>query len=97
MEKTALLRSLVMDAIANDYEDFATIVEDVAAWASERDICVTAPEISASLFELVKSGLAKAYALSNSPREVQLNDPPDGSEGWYFLLTKQGRQAIEDY
>ena len=36
--RDALLRTLVMSAIANDYEDFATVVQDVSGWAAEEGV-----------------------------------------------------------
>lgn len=99
LERNELLRALVMDAIANDYEEPPIIIDEGSIWASERGLSVVPREVFAVLAELVQTGLAKAYRLSpNQPVEelrglASFEREPD----CYFLLTPAGKRALPDY
>lgn len=90
------IRSMVMDSIANDYEDFRMISREVMKWASERALYVETGEVADALMDLVECGFAKAYRLSaNSPFEtVERPEAREISE-YYFLLTDEGRASLE--
>jgi hypothetical protein len=99
MERSDLVRALVMDAIANDYEEPGVIVDEVSAWAGERGVSVTTTEILAALTGLVQTGLAKAYRLSASrpAEEVHGLQQIHRETDCYFLLSPEGKLAIRDY
>ena len=63
MERDELVRSIVMDAIADDYEDLQTVVGEVSCWSSEHGLALTHGEILDALTGLIDEGLAKAYRL----------------------------------
>ena len=92
-----LMRSFVMEAIANDYEDLSMIESEVTDWAAEHKLAVTQNEIRAILVSLIESGLAKAYLLGSQPEFTA--EPMAGSgisdPGCYFLLTAEGREALD--
>ena len=90
---------LVMNAIANDYEDFQTITADVSKWAAEDDLTITPELILESLERLVVKGVARAYVLSPTPVHVELVrtlDPSLMQEGYYFMLTPESKQLLGD-
>ena len=88
MEREERVRSMVMDAIADDYEDLQTVVGDVSSWASEEGVALTPGEILDALTGLIDAGLAKAYHLDPNcaPQPLQGYAP-----GCYFLLTDKGK------
>jgi hypothetical protein len=101
------LRGLVMDAVANDYEDAEMILEEVSKWCSE-DALPFKPgqrDILAALTHLIDARLVKAYFLSarEPPKEIRLPRAggmvkiPDGDSetGCYFLLTKEGHEVLD--
>jgi hypothetical protein len=99
MTGEALIRGLVMDAIADDYEDLNMVIGEVTEWAKERGVTVAPVDVSDNLRKLVELGLAKAYRLSprSLPEEIGVENLGDLSAGYYFLLTDDGKRAMEDY
>jgi hypothetical protein len=98
MDRTQLLHALIMDAIANDYEPFDMIVQQVTTVASERGLVVNRNEIYIVLKELVDSGFAEAYDLSaTSSNNGRILTAFEGAPDCYFLLTQKGKAAIVDY
>ena len=49
MTGEALIRALVMDAIANDYEDLKMVVDEVTEWAKGRGVAVAPAGAAAQL------------------------------------------------
>jgi hypothetical protein len=92
MGNEALIRALLMDAIANDYEDFNMIVDEVTGWAKERGVLVAPSQISENLRNLIDLGLAKAYRLSptSSPEEIR-------PETLREISVDQGKRSIKGY
>jgi hypothetical protein len=90
------VRSLLMDAIANDYEDLDTIRIDVNRWASDEAIEITDEAIGVGLKDLVRLGLAGAYRCGPDRHleRVFSADQVDVSE-CFFLLTPEGQLALE--
>jgi hypothetical protein len=57
------LEAMVMDADANDYEEFEQIMIDLTLWASEDGIESNSELVLSALKHLVGLGLADAYEL----------------------------------
>ena len=91
------IRVFVLDAIADDYEDFDMIVGDIGRRAAREGVPVTPVEIWEGLMKLIDEGLARAYRLSTTaPPEVIRGRPdPTIDAGCYFYLTPQGKLAIK--
>jgi hypothetical protein len=92
------IESLVMSAIANDYEDFDMVVSEVTVWAKRAGLSATSAEIFTNLEKLIEKGMAQAYRLSStSPPEVIslpcLDEMPDDC---YFFLTAEGKASLGD-
>lgn len=95
MHNIGVTRSLVMDAIANDYEDLATITREVSDWAAEEGLGVGVDQVAQALMRLIDMGFAKAYRLSPSSQAALVERPDVGLMAeYYFLLTPEGRAAI---
>ncbi len=96
---------LVLNEIADDYENLDTIMEyinrrdpslDPANWEALRAIPVSRPEVISALTELVREGFAQAYILqSHEPysRPVKLSQGDIGS--LWFLVTAKGAAAVK--
>jgi hypothetical protein len=96
------IRDLVLEAIANDYEDFGQILKDVSRWAAAKCLSPTSAEIAADLIALIHDGLAKAYIL-HARRENFAEEVPEAewrsalSGGheldapYYYYVTKRGK------
>jgi aryl-alcohol dehydrogenase-like predicted oxidoreductase len=96
VDESGLIRNMVMDAITNDYEDFTTIVREVRNWATEGGLQVEIGEVADALMGLIDTGLAKAYRLSSSSQtELEGRPDADALEDYYYLLTSEGRAAVE--
>lgn len=96
-EADSEIRLLVMDAIANDYEDFAMICSEVGSWASERGMAASTEEVWSAFRGLVASGHAEVVLLApfGGPRRQEVF--PEISQirdDHYFTLTNAGREEL---
>ena len=96
MTREKFLEELIMDTIANDYEDFDMIVREVTTACAEPVASPSVTEITNGLRRLIDAGLARAYLLSPTRLPVVVSDvgQPELSEGLYFYLTQDGRARL---
>ena|ERR1700694_3775136 len=93
-EDQKLLRTLVLRAVADDYEDCQMVIHEVTKWAIERDLSFSAGEISNVLVALVGEGLATAWQLGDAPRRIHFTNQSLGGEDIYFFFSAAGKKAI---
>jgi hypothetical protein len=90
------MRTLVLRAIADDYESFDIIVESVTEWSVGRRVDRQA--VKSALEQLINEGYAQAYVLSSEPpagaQPVQYCSD-DVSDLWFYL-TKKGRALARE-
>lgn len=95
MEPQDPVEALVMDAIANDYEDLDMVRNESIKFGALRNIYPTHEEILAALIRLIDKDFAKAYLITPvSMKEIQGQPSRQEFENCYFLLTEKGRSAI---
>ena len=99
MERSELVRRLILNEIGDDYENVDQIILPQVAKIGERcGLTIMRPEVVQALTELVEGGLAKAYLLSPWPgesRELEGMPPGDAVEEdfeTYFLSTREGME-----
>jgi hypothetical protein len=95
---TTRLRELTLRAIADDYEDFERIVQDVTAWADDLGISVPRYQTMKALEELIERGHAQAFLLSSAPpgkAEVVNYSRARLGELWFYV-TPKGLQLAKD-
>jgi len=97
MDQRTLTEALILDSIANDYEDFAMISQEVRDWAQERGFLPEVSEIWAILMGFLEKGLAKAYRLAGAGPAEYLQLPTQQDEDCYFYLTRAGRESLRAY
>ena len=97
MDRNELVRRLVLNAIADDYENVdQVILRHVADGCARCGIKVERSDIVDALTGLVRDGLAKAYLLSGTtPYATELQQMPllDVIEEYfktYFYITPKG-------
>ena len=90
MVREKVVRSFVMSAIANDYEEIGMIVHDVGNWAAESGLSIDSKEIWDALIRLIEDGLAKAYRLGNAAVEIQNMSELSMDSDHYYYLTAEG-------
>lgn len=92
MTAQEILHCLVLDSVANDYESLETIIEEVAVWATEERLQVTAKEITAALGQLIQAGQVAAYRVTATSKPEVLSsvnlDAPQADT--YFYITPDG-------
>ena len=93
------IRKLILRAIADDYEEFNRVVQDVKGWAAERGIAVQRQFILALLDGLVRDGYAQAYMLSAVPtasaQAVAFN--ASHVDDHWFYVTPKGAQLVREF
>jgi hypothetical protein len=90
------LREMVLSSVADDWESFALIKEQVEKWAKEAQIEVTADEMNLHLVDLIRDGLVRAYVLSPQPphSEVAEFSLERLDELWY-RVTAEGVKVVK--
>jgi hypothetical protein len=94
------LTRLVLNAIADDYEDLEIILVDVGKWAEEDGITFGVDDVRASLVELVETGMAKAFEYSYAAQnyeKVSIPCPSDITEDHWFHISEAGKQAMHEF
>jgi hypothetical protein len=99
-DKARLLQMLVLNEIADDYENFTRIFEGSAREGRRCGVVALPADIVRALSELVVSGLAGKFRLSPTQpaREAPDVSPEDAlsDHSIYFLITRRGREVLDD-
>lgn len=97
MKRAELIRMLVLDTIADDYENFEKIADEVKRMADRAGLYTNVGEIQGAVIDLIEMGLAKAYRLSpNSPTEEFYGIPPlNEIDDYFFWTTDEGKRIQE--
>lgn len=101
MDRARLVRSLVLDSTADDYENVdQVILRDVSKMCARFGFTVERSEVVDALAGLIRDGLAKAYRLSPFEDGTELDGMPDISVAEksfriYFYITPKGREVHE--
>lgn len=97
MNRSELVRRLVLNAICDDYQNVdQVILRDVAQDGAKCGLTIDRPEVVAALSRLIDEGLAKAYllfgrdAFSNELKGIPALDSVEKDFKTYFSITKKG-------
>ncbi len=97
MNRSELVRLLVLDAISDDYENVdQVILRYVSEDCAKCGLTIERSEIGDALAGLIQDGLAKAYLLSGvEPFSTELDGMPpidliEENFRTYFYITKKG-------
>ncbi|MEP7362142.1 MAG: hypothetical protein ABI972_02720 [Acidobacteriota bacterium] len=93
------LTLLVLNAIADDYEDLEIILVDAGKWAERDRIDFTEGGVRESLVELIQAGLARAYEYSQAAQRfevVPIASGPQVKEDHWFLITAEGKKLLQE-
>ncbi len=97
MTRQEILQSLVITAMANDYEDFEMILHETLNWAPQKGLTVAREEVIEALEQLIEDGYAQAWVLSpTSPAEV-VPYSRENLDNLYFYVTPRGRELVHKY
>lgn len=96
MQSQLLLRGMVMDAIADDYERLDSILIQVFEWAAAEGVEATRRDVINILTELITRGSAHAFLLLPSAAPVLVSEvlSAEEMEDVYFLLSSVGKKEI---
>jgi hypothetical protein len=90
---------MTLDAIADDFENFEMILNEVRRWSSEElDAAPSEQEVAMALISLVEDGLAQAYSFdpgSNSWKVIPISLSVLSDPSNYFLVTAKGKQELK--
>lgn len=98
-DRFAALLELVLLAIADDYEDLATILESINEWPPDpaiealparSAIPVSRAEVIKALGELIREGYAQAYTSGGTADGSERADFREAKAGelWFYVTTK---------
>jgi hypothetical protein len=94
--RAEMLRQFILEAMANDYESFECIEEQVKKWMKNEQTGVTKQELALTLETLITEGYARAYILSPVPPHSKFEkfSLERLDELWYHLTTR-GKQLVK--
>ena len=91
--RVSILNLHCLNAIADDYESVASILEDVRRSSHGN---VDAAEITACLVELVRDRMADAFRFDpGTGRHERIAALPDEHTGLWFRITDLGRRQLD--
>lgn len=97
MNDTPMLHELVLEAMANDYESFECIIEQVTIFARNRGRTFTRQETAEALEWAIDEGYAQAYLLSSHPPYfTQIAFSHERLSAQWFYVTSAGKQLVKD-
>jgi len=101
INRNELIRTFVLMIVADDYEYFDKVSDDVSERGRQCGLAVNQSEVMRALLSLIEAGLAKAYryhpAPINSFEEIQGAPPQEEiSNRWstYFWITPKGQEIL---
>ena len=96
MSREQILREMVLSSVADDYESFELIEEQLARLAGEAKINFTADQLAAHLGDLIRDGLVRAYVLSPQPPHVRVAEfSPERLDELWYLATPDGLKVVK--
>lgn len=94
MERSELLRRLVLNSMCDDFENIdQRILPSVRRDGAMLGLTISRSDVVETLTELINDGMAKAYLLDGSRKELPGMPPVDAIEKdftTYFYPTKKG-------
>jgi hypothetical protein len=94
LSRHATLQNLVLNAFADDFEDFEMIIHEVTQWAAEKGLTFSQDEIAEALEQSIRSGYAKAYVLSPTLPGRIADFSRENINEFYFCLTPEGLRIL---
>jgi len=95
--RAAFVQDLVLASMADDYENFRTVLAEVTHWGSLRGLQLTRNEVRAALKSVLEAGLAQAYVLSSRPpHSTPVSFSEEKLRELYFFLTPAGKDAVKN-
>jgi len=90
-----LIRMLVLNEIADDYEEPKHLHEQLASLAERCGMTIQPLDVRHALIDLVRIGWAKAYRLSQKEPVEEVRGTPSAelAEDYYYWITDKGRQV----
>ncbi len=74
MNTSDSIEEMIRDAVANDYETFESIYDDVRRWVASEGATLTRDTLEHHLGRLVKSGVVTSYVLDSQAAEFNRTD-----------------------
>jgi hypothetical protein len=65
------LSEFVLEAMANDYESFQCILEQVTKWSGQKGLPIQKDEVAGAVEHAIRDGYALAYSLSPQPPHME--------------------------
>ncbi len=95
--RAAFVQDLVLNSMADDYEDFRTVLDEVTYWGSRRGLQLTRNEVQQALENVLAAGLAQAYVLSpHPPHTTPVSYATEKLRELYFFLTPTGKEIVKN-
>ena len=90
------LKGFVLEAVANDYESFASILEMVSQWLAKGELQASRVAIAAALNRAINEGYVQAYLLSpHEPHSKVVESSPDRLDDLWFYITPSGKRLVD--
>jgi hypothetical protein len=90
------LECLVLQSVANDYENFEMILSEIAKWTSMDATALNVDQIKDSLMKAIERENIKAYEYSEESRQFIAADADRKAiHSLWFYITEQGKKQMQ--
>jgi hypothetical protein len=96
-DRQTAVRSAILDAVANDYENIDQIVEGVRTMLGSRQSYVTVQDVAEELAALASDQLVATFLLSpSSPQAVPVPFSYEAINDSWFYITPLGKRSLQE-
>lgn len=90
------LARMVLQAVANDYEDFEMIVSEIVGWTSKDNVALDVSQIQDALMKSIADKDVKAYEPSETSNHLIVTQAdPQKIRTLWFYITEQGKKRLQ--
>ena len=91
-----VIDEFVVEAVANDYENFECVVQQVTKWSARIGLRTTRQELIDALERAIGNGYALAYSLSpQEPHSQVVEFSRARLDELWFYVTPKGREFVK--
>jgi hypothetical protein len=95
-QRTDELDYLVLQAVANDFEEFEMIVSDIAKWTTGEQTAPDPGQIETALITAIDNGEITAYECSETSNQfIATRADTETLRAYWFYITEQGKTRMQ--
>src|ERR1700722_17851640 len=96
-DQNDFIRDLLLNSMAEDYENLQIIIRDVTNWGERRHVRPTRTEVVSAIEKVIADGYAQSFLLSpRPPHSTAVAFDLKRVDDLYFYLTPVGKKILKN-